>query len=1298
MSPLRRFVRRSVSVLWTTVTLVLVLLAIMVGVGKLLLPYSERYKPELEARLSDYLQQPVRVQSLAGDWKAFGPRLELRQLQILPADAQSPPVTTIGRAQLDIKPFNLIIPNRPVYRFRVIGAKVSAARDASGQVSVSGLGFDNSDAATGGGWLSRVGDIELEDAELRIDDAVTGMRLHLVSLDARLQMRNRQWTMDFESALANTESGALRGVVTLNLADSVLQSIDGYAVGDRIDLATWLPAMPKRWTVTGSGQSDFEIWLNWSEQQGLDILGHTQAEALAIALAPDTQPISADSVQATWRWERYARGHWKLDFKDLDFRHDDTVWQADTIHIARRPEPDTSLWVHADRVHAQTARQITQALMTRWPRVKPRWKAVRLDGWVSDFELQLMERWLPGHIKARGEQLAFSDWPKWPGAEGFSAAIEYVRGNGQVQFSGPAVTVEWPKVFRQPLTVGSLDCDLGIAYRAKGDWTVTAETCRLDNPALSATTDMTVSSNTGRPWMKAEIRTSNADLARIAPYWPDALMKPKAVQWLRQSLLAGLVTEGRIGIDGDLDNWPFDGGGGQFTGDFPVQGGTLNYADGWPAVQGLNAEVRIRNRELTVSSAQGQVLGVPLRQARADVLMNSPLLVDVSFQGRGDAGSIFEFVRRSPLDDRLQTDLSHLRMTGPAGIDGMVSIRSRDGRLRIDTDCKLDLDGAHLVSEPWQIQLDDIRGPLYIDETGFRSSDLKVRYRDKPATLSLGTRATAEGGVGGFSAQLDGQFAVTDLLPQDYSAENSWLDRLPGESVWQAVVSTGAHSDSDPNSDPDGSAGGLRLELHSKLGGTAINLPAPLNKPPAEEWPIRIAMPLGLERKILDIGLTPVGRALIGFDQQWSTVNQAAIQLGSGEPVLLAGNTFSLAGGTRHLDLDAWAVLVREQLATVAASGAIERLDQFQVAADRLVLLNREFGQTELALNRGADFWEVLFDGERIDGKLRIPGSPDSPIVADFDRLMMPKAASEIAAAGGASTSILDPASVPTMHLFAREFGYGDLYLENTRIEAYPRGRGLHFETIEGESGDLNFRASGNWFLTEEHQQRSEFEIFMTSESLGGLLDNLDIDASLQGGQTLVHFDAWWPGSPIAFELARLNGVLDLDVVQGQILNAQPGAGRLLGLISIQALPKRLALDFRDVFDKGFAFDQAVGTFRLTSGVATTEDLQVKSSAAVITVSGETDLANKQYDQVISVQPGVGSTLPVIGALAGGPGGAAAGLALQGLLQKPLGEAAQVQYSIKGSWSEPVIMPIAIRAVEEEPSATEDSNTESLPR
>jgi len=168
----------------------------------------------------------------------------------------------------------------------------------------------------------------------------------------------------------------------------------------------------------------------------------------------------------------------------------------------------------------------------------------------------------------------------------------------------------------------------------------------------------------------------------------------------------------------------------------------------------------------------------------------------------------------------------------------------------------------------------------------------------------------------------------------------------------------------------------------------------------------------------------------------------------------------------------------------------------------------------------------------------------------------------------------------------------------------------------------------------------------------------------------------------------------------GNIPQASAGAGRLLGLVSLNALPRRLMLDFRDVFASGFPFDRLTGQFEMIDGTAKTEGVRIASPAAVITFSGTTDMIAKSYDQTLLVEPGLGSTLPVIGGLAGGPVGAAAGLLLQSIFNQPLKGVSEARYSITGPWSEPQIelVDAKVSPVEEQTPVVPEQPLEQSPQ
>jgi uncharacterized protein YhdP len=378
------------------------------------------------------------------------------------------------------------------------------------------------------------------------------------------------------------------------------------------------------------------------------------------------------------------------------------------------------------------------------------------------------------------------------------------------------------------------------------------------------------------------------------------------------------------------------------------------------------------------------------------------------------------------------------------------------------------------------------------------------------------------------------------------------------------------------------------------------------------------------------------------------------------------------------VDLDGWLDVIIDGALGGKGMGGLD-LEKGSLEAEKLLFLDRHFDDVTLKFDVVESDVRAEFSAVDLNGKVRFTtgDAGTSSLSAEFERLALAEPLTS-----GVDTET-DPADLPALHLYAKSFKYSGVELGETRIEAYPSAKGFHFEKVEASSEQLSVQASGDWSLGDEGQ-RSDFEIHMASESLGDFLKTMDISSSMQGGRTLVNFSAWWPGSPAAFALSRLNGEIDFSVVDGNITDASAGTGRLLGLLSIGALPKRLSLDFRDVFDSGFSFDRATGTFQLENGTATTNDTLLKSSAASISLSGSTNLVEQQYDQLLTIRPGLGNTLPIIGVLAGGPVGAAAGLALQGLFHEQLGEATRVQYTITGDWEDPVFEAVDVKQAKEE--------------
>jgi uncharacterized protein YhdP len=130
-------------------------------------------------------------------------------------------------------------------------------------------------------------------------------------------------------------------------------------------------------------------------------------------------------------------------------------------------------------------------------------------------------------------------------------------------------------------------------------------------------------------------------------------------------------------------------------------------------------------------------------------------------------------------------------------------------------------------------------------------------------------------------------------------------------------------------------------------------------------------------------------------------------------------------------------------------------------------------------------------------------------------------------------------------------------------------------------------------------------------------------------------------------------------------------------LLSLREIPSRLMLHFGDVFKSGFGFDSVTANFRLEDGSAYTRNMVITAPAARIVMQGRTGFRARDYDLTVEVTPHVGGTLPVVGAVIGGPVGAAAGLVVQGLIGKGLNKAAGSIYRVTGTWDKPKIETVA---------------------
>ena len=1278
MKSLRKLFRRLRTLLWTALTLLTVLAAVIVGIGKLLMPYSVHYQDELEVWLSEAFNQPVRVESFSGQWKAFGPRISLRGVTLMP-DGQKSEIA-INRAALDIKPLNALIPGRPLYSFRIIGADLSLERTPDGRYVLSGLGVGDT---TGSGkddnpGLRDVvlnGEVRLQDITLSFDDPERGIHLVLSNVNGRLTADGRNISAEIQASVTDRDRNRVVGdldataQVRLDSEQHLAEAQWHIKTGELIlsELVRQLPSHP---LVPVSGKLNAEVWGEW--QSGRPQFMQGVFDVRDAQLSSQTGPLIVDHLNSRFNFRFTQRKDWRLDLSDSTVTYAGDDWQSERFSVARNLSQDLGLWVSADYLELEFPLLLTQRIIatynTPWPVSIPK----RAQGNVTDLDFILDSKW---HLKLTSGQLEngrFWGWEKGPDIEGVNAQVDLDSGSGNISFSGQSVKLDWLSTFRRPVIAALTDCKLEVQWVAKSDWRFDLNYCKAENDDISGFARVRMAWGEGKPDIDINAVLERGDMSRFGDYWPESLMGKTTLQWLRTSILSGEVLNGRFSMVGDMDDFPFLDHSGRLQAIAPGRNVNIRYADDWPYVKQVEGTAYFEGRGMMVEGKIGDTVGAVVDKVTASIDDFKKPVLDVTYQTSTELPNLVRFIRYTPLLDGLELNLEQFVFEGESEIDGHIHMELGESAEPLQVTGKLLLKDNRFTDLVTGVVIDGISGDLEYNREGIKAIDLPGQFKGYPVTLDILSNWSADEV---FRANVYGELPVGKVIPDELFEIEPLFYRASGTSHWDVSLSVASAEGMERAE--------IWLEVYSGLDGVSIDLPAPLAKTQYSTWPLLVRYPIQAAQHIVTADFPGSIQLKMELSEDDSRPLRAAIELDGTVEALPENGLFIVNGSTSTFDLEGWIDLAVDQFSESEQDDGLT-LKTARVDAGKISVFDREFNDVGLRMTYEEGVVTGTFDGQDINGVVRYYKNDEGShsMSGEFERLIMPDPLAE------GMTVETDPAELPEMHFYCKEFGYLGLDLGETRIEGYPVSNGFHIESVEAQSSGFIFNARGDW-ISDEEGARSDFDIRISSESLGSVLEAMDISSAMRGGQTLVHFDAWWEGPPAAFALERLNGVMDISVTQGNILTADPGAGRMLGLLSLTELPRRLSMDFRDVFDEGFSFDEAKGTMRFENGTSHTDDMLLSSTAAKITIVGSTDLVAETFDYEFAVQPGVSKTLPVIGAIAGGPIGAAAGLALQALLRDALGEAAEARYTIRGTWEEPLI-----EAVEKRPK---NSSTEKTP-
>ncbi|MFC3656544.1 TIGR02099 family protein [Xanthomonas hyacinthi] len=1292
-TPLRRRLRLARRFAFYAAAIGLVCVALAVGALSQALPFVERHPQRIQAWLSERAGRPIRFDRVETAWTRRGPLLRLDGLRVGAGDG-----VRIGQAEVLLSMYAGVLPGRSFTQLRLRGLALTLLRGADGSWSVQGLPT----AAQGGDPLDALqglGELQVIDGRLAVHAPELGVDARLPKIDLRLRVDGDRLRVGAQGWI-DPQQAPLTAVLDM---DRRRGSGQAYVAARPAELAGWAGLLQAGGIRVDGGAGQVQGWAQLQRHRIVAVsveatLRELRLSGAALAAGGARPQTAFTTLRATARW-RQIDGGWRLDAPRLQIgqagqptQRLDGLTVAGGRRVALLGErldaapllalaalsdglpPGLRAWLHAARPRLQ----LTQLALTG-----------RAGG--------------PLYGQGRLTELAFAPVGQSPGVSGLRGRFDGDAQGGELVLDAASpVRFDWPSGFGVPHDVqlaGRI-----VVFRDGDDLRVATPALRVQGSDYGADVrgGLRFQADGSRPWIDLAAQLQDAPVVVAKKFWVHSKMSKAATDWLDAALQGGRLRDGHALVSGDLDQWPFVDRNGRFEASARLDDVKVRFQREWPAVEKVDADVAFIGNGFEVHG-RGEMGGVPVERLSATLPDYKQGQLSVLASSRAETGQLLAMLRQSPLHKRYGDTLDALSASGPADVsfDLLQPLRRDVGGHHLRG--KVELRGARIADRRWEVAFDDMRGSADYRDTGFEAPQLAVLRDGHPGELALRAGDGVSDPQQAFEAALSASVDADELLER--APEMAWLKPyVQGRSRWNIGVAL-------PKTADGGAQPPTRLQLHSDLVGTELLLPAPMDKGVAAPLATSVTVPLPVGTGRIEVAFGKL-MALVARSQNGKTgvkVVMGSDHVAEDPP----GSGLVVSGRTAALNAIDWIGLVsRPDPNTSATPGAEDPmpLRQIDVLADHLLLLGGVFDNTRLRLQPQADTVAVHLDGPALAGELSVPSKDGGVLGGRLARVHW-RAAPAPAAAGAASAAnaaadptlaaaaaavrplaeALDPASIPALALDVDDLRFGTMNLGAASLRTRKLADGMQVDQLHLRSDKQKIDISGDW-RGKGAAARTQLSASVDSQDLGELMQNLDFGGQLRGGEGTLTLRAAWPGDPAGFQLATLQGQLDVAARNGQLLELNPGAGRVLGLFSVAQLPRRLMFDFRDFFSKGFAFNRIDGQVRFGDGVARSEAMLIDGPAAEIKVRGQADLRAQQFDQTIDVNPKSGNLLTVVGAVAGGPVGAAVGAAANAVLGKPLGAIGARTYRVTGPWKDP-----KVEVIERESSRTPAPPTPSSP-
>ena len=1303
---------------WTAIVTgsLVVLLAIAIGVFRIWLENS----PELPATVV------LKVEKLTGLRFAFdtldarlglhGPELVFRKARItVPGQSDELVTADSGRIGLDVWR-SLRTGRAAAGRLVLEGARlhVIVTHEA---VELRGQG----DLASGGAHIAvgdlPVGLVEVDDSTVTVEDQRTGARpwtidrvtIELERNPSSLSVRANVRLPDALGARLQLEArfeGDLAAPATLDWHAGVALS--------RASLAGWTRLVPQWPWLPAQGTGDLTAS---ADGHGTE-LARAQARfdlKHVVSAAPAGAPSTTLAALAGELSVEHAGGHWAASGHGLTVDPGANGWQGG--EFSGTLEVDAAGALQALAVRSPSLRlDPLGSLAPFLPEGAAREALVALAprGALSALDLRLARGARPTEWRIDGATrftaIAVGAWRAAPGLGALDGEFSAAGDHGRLKAESQGFTLDLPRLLRAPVHADAAGATLDWWWQPDG-WRFAIDDAhsRSADGRGGGKARLWLPADGSSPRLVLDLTMNDIDPRAATKYLPGRVIPPHAMAWLDHAFLAGRVDNVRFELAGPLREFPFRDGGGLFRIRVPFSGLRIHYQDGFADIEDAEGEGLFKNQGFTATLAHARVGGLDVTEGQAGMADFALAELTARAQARGDVAAGLAYLKGSPVGPRLGSYFMAINGRGPMSAEVALDLPFlRFAERHVDVSAHLARDVATLPGLPGEASA--ITGSFTLHDRDFEAKEVTASALGGPLRASARMVAGPSGGQGErvLVVEAQGRAGGEELQRLMGITRGHWLDgtcdwraqaRVPRQEWWPAPDPLPA--DAPPGATPAPHEVEVRwlpasVRVDSTLQGLAVALPAPLAKAAEEARGLRLEATIdpGLAATAPPLpptfrkGAGPhegglLARAQLGHDAAVfefrdehgePQLKRGTLRFGGGVPALREAAGVWLEGRLPDYDLSAW-LAVRLSDDTGQSVGTY--LKGGTLALDRFEIFGFRFPDVTMSLEAGKGEWRAHVDGPSAKGAIVVPWEMPggAPLSLDLDKLQL---GDRVLPAGPAGKPT-DPTELPPLAITIRDVDIGKRHFGALKATVSRTEDGLQLDSATLDGGSFHAKARGSWQLTAGGQS-TVLSVTIESTDVLDTLSAWGFEQTLSGKSGKVTGEVRWPGGIDGDVLSRLSGTAQITVESGQLMTVAPGAGRVLGLLSVGALPRRLALDFSDLTDKGFAFDTVKGDFEFKDGNAYTSNLVMKGPAAEIGIVGRAGLATRDYDETAKVTGHFSGPAAAAAALAGGPVVGAAVLLFSTVFKGPLSGIVRGYYRITGSWESPKVERIGAGA------------------